>query len=225
MPLPSRLRPYVRRAVPAAALAVAFALLAWAVLARQGHPYPVDTRPHRWSVEHRPHGWASAARVVTHAGAGPFPYLAAALGGWLGGRVAGARTALTTALLALAALVAAQLGRTLLMLGLDRPRPPVADWAAHASGHAFPSGHTASAAMAAGLLSWGLLRALPGAPGRWSATLCVLVAVAVGLTRVYLGVHWPTDVLGGWLYAGCCLALALPALASWVRRRGQTETP
>ena len=180
---------------------------------------------------------ATAARIVTHAGAGPFPYLAAALGGWLGGsagraalggsagRRATTRLGLTTALLARATLVATQIGRTLLMLALDRRRPPVADWAAHASGHSFPSGHTTSAAMAAGLLCWGLLRFRPGAAGRWAATATVLVAVAVGLTRVYLGVHWLTDVLGGWLYAGCCLALVLPALTSYVRRRDQTDTP
>lgn len=224
MALPNRPRTYV---VPIL-LAAAFGLLAWAVLARQGNPYPVDTRPLRWSVGHRPHGMATAARIVTHAGAAPFPYLAAALGGWAGGRAGrGTATRLgpATALLAVAALVAAQIGRTLLMLALDRRRPPVADWAAHASGHSFPSGHTTSSAVAAGLLCWGLLRFRPGSAGRWAAAATVLVAVAVGLTRVYLGVHWFTDVLGGWLYAGCCLALALPALTSFVRRRGQTDTP
>ncbi len=224
MALPNRLRPYL----PPVLLAAAFGLLAWAVLARQGNPYAVDTGPLRWSVEHRPHGMATAARIVTHAGAGPFPYLAAGLGGWLGGcagRRPAARLGAATALLALAALVVAQIGRTLLMLALDRRRPPVADWAVHASGHAFPSGHTSSSAMAAGLLCWGLLRFRPGAAGRWAAAATALVAVAVGLSRVYLGVHWLTDVLGGWLYAGCCLSLALPALTSYVRRRDQTDTP
>jgi undecaprenyl-diphosphatase len=214
--------PYPRRVLVAAAvLAAAFAVLAWVVLARHGTPYPVDTGPHRWSVRHRPHGWVSAARVVTHLGTGPYPYVAAAVGGWLGGsrgRVARAGAGVPVALLAVLALVAEQSVRTSLMLALHRPRPPAADWAVAVSGHSFPSGHTASSAVAAGLLAWGLLRARPGALGRTLAAVCVAAAVAVGCSRVYLGVHWPTDVVGGWLYAGCWLLLVLPLLTAYARR-------
>jgi undecaprenyl-diphosphatase len=221
-PGPSRRLPYSRRTLGwAAGLALAFTVLAWVVLARHGTPYPVDTGPHRWSVRHRPHGWVSAARVVTHAGTGPYPYVAAALGGWLVGscgRAAGARAGVPVALLAVVALLAEQSVRTALMLALHRARPPVADWAVAASGHSFPSGHSASSATAAGLLAWGVLRARPGVAGRALATLCATAAVAVGCSRVYLGVHWPTDVLGGWLYAGCWLLLVLPPLAGYARR-------
>jgi len=121
--------------------------------------------------------------------------------------------------------VAGQAVRTLLMNVLHRARPPVADWAVYAGGHAFPSGHTASSAMAAGLLGWGLLRALPGALGKAAAALCVLAAVAVGCSRVYLGVHWPTDVIGGWLFAACWISAALPPLTAWVNggTRGPTD--
>ncbi|WP_069466186.1 phosphatase PAP2 family protein, partial [Actinacidiphila rubida] len=177
-------------------------------------PYGVDTGPHHWSVRHRPHGWAVAARAVTAAGTGPYPYLAAAVGGWLGGG-RDARRGVPAALLALLALLAGQVLRTALMLLLHRSRPPVVDWAAHASGHAFPSGHSASSAMAAGVLAWGLLRTFPGAVGRVAAWACGAVALLIGLTRVYLGVHWPTDVLGAWLFAGCWMAVVLPALSAY----------
>ena len=194
--------------------AVAFAVLAWVVLARHGTPYAVDTGPHDWSVAHRPHALLSVAKAVTDAGTGPFPPLAAALGGWLAaGRTA--RRGLVAAALATAVLLTGQLLRTLLMDLFHRGRPPVADWAVYAGGHAFPSGHTTSAAMAAILLGWGLLRAFPGAPGKAGAALCVLAAVAVGCTRVYLGVHWPTDVLGGWLLAACWIGVALPPLTAY----------
>jgi undecaprenyl-diphosphatase len=200
----------------AAVCAAAFAVLAWIVLARHGTPYAVDTGPHRWSVEHRPHAMAETARVVTDAGTGPYPYAAAALGGWLaGGRTL--RHGTQTAVLALAALLAGQAVRTVLMLTLDRTRPPVADWAAHASGHSFPSGHTTSSALAAGLLAWGLLRAFPGAGGRVLTAVCGLVAAAIGCTRVYLGVHWPTDVLAGWLFAACWLGALLPPLTYFAK--------
>lgn len=205
------------RLLPPALLAAAFALLAWLVLARHGTPYGFDTGPHHWSVAHRPHGAATTARVVTDAGTGPYPYLAAALGGWLaGGRTA--QQGLRVALLALAALLVGQGLRTLLVTALHRARPPAADWAAHASGHSFPSGHTASSAMAATLLAWGLLRAWPGTAGRLLAALCGLAAVAVGCTRVYLGVHWPSDVAGGWLFAACWLTVLLPPLSAYADR-------
>ncbi|SFE62556.1 undecaprenyl-diphosphatase [Actinacidiphila alni] len=209
-----------------AGCAVAFALLAWLVLARHGTPYGPDTGPHRWSVAHRPHTMATAARTVTALGTGPFPYLAAVLGGWLAGGGSTARGALRTgrglptALLALVVLLAGQAVRTGLMAAFRRARPPAADWATHVSGHSFPSGHTASSAMAAGLLAWGLLRWRPGRTGRLLAAGCALVALAVGCTRVYLGVHWPTDVLGGWLLAACWLGAALPPLTAFAAGRG-----
>jgi membrane-associated phospholipid phosphatase len=242
LPRPSTLRS--RLPLPAGC-AIAFALLAWLVAARHGTPYGLDTGPHRWSVAHRPHAMASVARTVTGIGTGPFPYLAALLGGWLAGGGTLRRDAfrasrgVTTALLALGVLLAGQSVRTLLMTAVHRARPPAADWATHVTGHAFPSGHTASSAMAAGLLAWGLLRWRPGRTGRLLAALCGLVALAVGCTRVYLGVHWPTDVLGGWLLAACWLTAALPPLTAYADAGapadppgpevppgpGQTETP
>jgi undecaprenyl-diphosphatase len=225
--VPGRIRtPYTRAVLLLAVLLGAgFAVVAAVVNLRQGHPYGFDTGPHHWAVTHRPHGWVVAARGVTHAGTGAYPYLAAAAGGLLAGRRAGwLRTGVPTALLAVLALLAEQVVRTALMAAFARPRPPAADWATPVTGHAFPSGHSSSSAMAAGLLAWGLLRALPPLAGRLAAAVCVLAAAAIGFTRVYLGVHWPSDVLGGWLYAGLCLTLALPLLGAFVRRAGTADT-
>ena len=57
--------------------------------------------------------------------------------------------------------------------------------------------------------------------GRQSA---VLLTVAVGITRVYLGVHWPTDVAAGWV-VGAAWALASSAIMQWLQRRGEVEPP
>ncbi|WP_433888112.1 phosphatase PAP2 family protein [Streptomyces sp. CA-111067] len=219
-PLSVRLQPPpLKRLLPPAAFAVLFALLAWVVLARHGTPYAVDTGPHHWSVAHRPQGLLNTAKALTHLGTGAFPPVAAAFGGWLaGGGTARVRRGIPTALLALVVLLVGEGLRTSLMTLLHRARPPMADWAVQASGHSFPSGHTASSAMAATLLAWGLLRAWPGPSSRVGAGICALAAAAVGLTRVYLGVHWPTDVVGGWLFAACWLTATLPALDRYAAR-------
>lgn len=96
-----------------------------------------------------------------------------------------------------------------LMELIARPRPPAADWTGTAFGYAFPSGHATTSLMAAGILAWGIARRARPAVARTWCVVLALWAAGVGLTRVYLGVHWPGDVLGGWFLAAGLLALAL----------------
>jgi undecaprenyl-diphosphatase len=58
----------------------------------------------------------------------------------------------------------------------------------------------------------------------WLIGLAVLISVAVGISRVYLGVHWPSDVLGGWAL-GASWATLCWLIALWLQRRGQIERP
>jgi undecaprenyl-diphosphatase len=72
----------------------------------------------------------------------------------------------------------------------------------------YPAGHTMTATICYGLIAYCLARARP----RWRNGVLVLLGLglaAIGFSRVYLGVHWPTDVLGGYLVGGAWLALCI----------------
>ena len=80
-----------------------------------------------------------------------------------------------------------------------RGRPPASSSLVDAAGHAFPSAHAASGMALYGLLALYMIQRLHGR-ARLAACALALVGVgSVGLTRVYLGAHYPTDVLAGWL--------------------------
>ena len=205
------------RTVTVATAAFLLLVLLMAVVLHDGRPFGVDLTLHRWSVAHRPGGVRRAAAVITATGTGVVPYLLAAIAGLVTGR--GSRGRALTAVWAMLVLLVIQLARLGLAYLVGRHRPPAADWAVHVSGCAFPSGHTVTSATAAGILLWALWPRLAGA---WRAVAVAGIAtwaVAVGLTRVYLGVHWPTDVLGGWLMTVVLLGLAAMVL------HGQAQRP
>ncbi|WP_078894159.1 phosphatase PAP2 family protein [Streptomyces sp. CT34] len=208
-------RPGPAPARPLAVAAVAAALFAAAATVtavRDGAPLAPELAALHWSTAHRGEPLRSLAGALTATGTGVVPYLMAVLAGLLAGRTwRGRRRAVTWAVVVLAAGQAIRYG---LMELLARPRPPVADWAARATGYSFPSGHSTTSALAAGILAWGVLHRTRPRTGRLLCALLALWAVAVGLTRVYLGVHWAGDVLAGWL-----LATALLGAVRWVTAR------
>jgi undecaprenyl-diphosphatase len=126
----------------------------------------------------------------------------------------------------MAVLASCEAVRFALSVAIGRSRPPQLDWATTAGGYAFPSGHTTSAAVVAALLCVAVVLRGPGA--RWRPVACgaaVTWAAAVGVTRAYLGVHWPTDVLGGWLLGSALSTGAWALLAGRIRRATTGRLP
>lgn len=197
----------------AAALAVLGVLTAL-VLSVHRAPFAVDEGLHHWALVHRTRATQHVADVITDTGTGVFPYAVAAAAGAIG-----CRRRFIGALAAMAVLGLGQLVRIGVRIAVDRPRPPAADWAFQASDASFPSGHATTSALAAGLLAWAVLRVAPRIAGRVAAACCGLWAVTVAATRVFLGVHWPSDIVAGWLLATAWLAVTLPALSWWAGRK------
>lgn len=98
---------------------------------------------------------------------------------------------------------------------VDRPRPDVLLHAIPAYGSSFPSGHAMMSAIVYLTLASLISRILPGVLLKsYVVALAVLVALLVGISRVYLAVHWPSDVLGGWSL-GAAWALLCWAVVEW----------
>lgn len=83
----------------------------------------------------------------------------------------------------------------------DRTRPDVFEWRVPHAGHtSFPSGHSMNAAVAYATIAYLIVRLEPTRTSRWvTGTCAALVIVLVGASRVYLGVHYPTDIAAGFL--------------------------
>jgi membrane-associated phospholipid phosphatase len=206
------------------ASAVLLLTLLMMVVLRHGRPLPADLAVHRWAVRHRPGGPRETAAIITATGVGVVPYALAMVAGIIAGSGPYGRVLMVTRAVAL--LLVVQLLRLALVTAVGRPRPPAADWAVHVTGFAFPSGHTATSATAAGILIWAAYPRLRGVPRTVFVAGIATWAVAVGLSRVYLGVHWPTDVVGGWSFTAVLLGSAVLLHRRWAtRRRGGDRAP
>lgn len=194
-----------RLLLPAAYLALLGLAIALAVLAAQHDTLPGDVDIATWAQD-RPfpgEAFSNMLRALTMTEVVLGTGGAVVLGLWLLGR------RWEAALLAIGLILLPLLQAGLKEL-VDRPRPaePVVELRAGFSSPSFPSGHVMSATFLYGFLLYlsirgSFLKAARLAVGLWSA----FVLLFAGPPNVWLGVHWPSDVLGGWAWA---LVLLLP---------------
>lgn len=104
-----------------------------------------------------------------------------------------------------------------------RTRPDLVEHSARVFTESFPSGHATLSAITyltmGGLLARVQTRRTLKA---YSLGVAITLTVLVGVSRVYLGVHWPTDVLAGWCL-GAAWAITCWLVAAWLQRRGDVE--
>lgn len=100
----------------------------------------------------------------------------------------------------------------LLKLAIYRPRPFFTPYPVDVSSMSFPSGHAGNS------MTTFLAMALIAAPTRWRPAAiagAILASVTIGLTRPLLGVHWPTDVVGGWTFGIVWVSVLVGLTARW----------
>jgi undecaprenyl-diphosphatase len=101
---------------------------------------------------------------------------------------------------------------SLIKLVFDAPRPELFEFVIETTGSSFPSGHAAGA-----MALYGAIALI--SPSRLVQLACALMILGTGLSRIWLGAHWPTDVIGGWAVglAWLTLVFQLMPLERWRR--------
>lgn len=93
-----------------------------------------------------------------------------------------------------------------------RPTPDLIQVSEHANGFSFPSGHVLGSVLLWGFLCYLAAKTIPHGGGRLAVqATCLSILFLTGLQRVYAGAHWPSDVLGGYLWGGLLLFVIVKA--------------
>ena len=98
----------------------------------------------------------------------------------------------------------------LIKLLIGRARP-LTEYAANlrVDTFSFPSGHTSGATIAYGLLAYLAWQLLPQPFGYIVAAMFGILIIAIGVSRIYLGAHFPSDVIAGWLLGAAALCVII----------------
>lgn len=105
---------------------------------------------------------------------------------------------------------------------VQRARPVIQDPISHAPGYSFPSGHAANAAIVATALVFLLWPVLSPVARRVATVVAVCFVVVVGLDRIFLGVHFTSDVVGGWLLG---VGTTFSSWLGFIGKKAATSSP
>lgn len=177
---------------------------------------PFDRSILYFMYHHRTQHLTQAAKILARMGSPPViagVALVSALTGIFWRKVRGAAWTIPIAIIGAGVIIQA------VKLVIKRPRPSFFAPVLHETGFSFPSGHSLIAMVVYGLLGYFLMHLFRNFWVRLAVrVLTVLVVVAIGVSRVYVGVHFPTDVLAGWV-AGVPWLIACLALHEVLARR------
>jgi undecaprenyl-diphosphatase len=117
-----------------------------------------------------------------------------------------------SAILLIVATVGGMLLNQLLKIGFNRPRPHIFDWGTYAMSSSFPSGHAMSSVIVYGTVAYLAARLQANAASRiLTLVLAAFIVTLICVSRIYLGVHYPSDVAAGIViglaWAGFCMAV------------------
>ncbi len=181
---------------------------------------PFDFLLLQWMYQHRAPVPNAIAVFLAHSGSPPVIVgiaLAAALVGIVWRKVRGAAWTLPIAVLGAGIIIQS------IKMFVQRPRPQAVPHSfqplLHETGYSFPSGHSLIAMVVYGLLGYFVLHLFKNHLARFLVrVVTVLVVFFIGISRVYVGVHYPTDVLAGWT-AGVPWLIACLGLHEVLARR------
>lgn len=177
---------------------------------------PFDRSLLYFMYRHRAHGLTVAATFLARMGSPPVIAglaLGSAILGLFWRKVRGAAWTLPIAVIGAGVIIQG------VKLVIKRPRPSFFTPLLHESGFSFPSGHSLIAMVVYGLLGYFALHLCKNRAARLAVRLLtVLIVVSIGVSRVYVGVHYPTDVLAGWI-AGIPWLIACLGLHEVLARR------
>lgn len=193
----------------AAAVVTVAAVVAAGVWWLSDGPTAADVAALDWILEHRSSAWTGAATAISDA----FAYIGTAVISVVVAVVilADSRDVRRAVTVPLAWVVGVAV-TALIKTGVGRARPPLADRLSVEQSFSYPSGHTAVTAVVLLTLATVVIASHRQRLGLWATAL--LVTAVVGATRIYLGVHWLTDVMAGMLLGAALSALVTVLVAA-----------
>jgi undecaprenyl-diphosphatase len=198
-----------------------FLLLAGIVT--RGITQTTDERVLQWLASHRSPGLDEIMLEITSLGNGTFLILLAAIVAvflWL-------TSHRWSASVLIVGVIGGQILSRMLKLAFDRDRPSVIGWVDQVSSPSFPSGHAMGSFVAYGAVAYLVARLEPTpALRRFTWAVAAFLILAIGVSRMYLGVHYPSDVLAGFTAGLAWLAFvaaSMTAIRFFAPRRSETK--